>query len=81
MPFPVKECTECGETNHFRRDAVVDHVVLPVKLDVVLVVFDHVVPPVKLDVVLVVVDHVVGGIGLNFMIPLSFQLSGILWKN
>ena len=23
MPFPVKECTECGETNHFRRNACV----------------------------------------------------------
>ena len=51
------------------------------KLDVVLVVVDHVVPPVKLDVMSVVVDHVVGGKGLNSMIPLSFQLSGILWKN
>ena len=57
--------------------AVVDHVVLLVKLDVVLVVVYHVVPPVRLDVMLVVVD----GIGLNSMIPLSFQLSGILWKN
>ena len=39
------------------------------------------VPPVKLDVMLVVVDHVIGGIGLNSMIPLSFQMSGILRKN
>ena len=23
MSFPVKECTECGETNHFRRNACV----------------------------------------------------------
>ena len=23
MPFPVKECTDCGETNHFRRNACV----------------------------------------------------------
>ena len=23
MPFPVKECTGCGETNHFRRNACV----------------------------------------------------------
>ena len=53
---------------------MVDHVVLPVKLDIVLIVVDHVVPPVKLDVMLVVVGHVVGGIGLNSMIPLSFQL-------
>ena len=70
MPFPVKECTECGETNHLRRNACVKcgaslqvgrpqgkHMTM-VSVSIVVVV-DRVVQHAKLGLMLVMVDHVV----------------------
>ena len=69
MSFPVKECTECGETNHFRRNACV-------KCGASLQVgrpqgttHDNgfSVQPAKLGLMLVMVDHVVQPVKLGLM--------------
>ena len=81
MSFPVKECTECGETNHFRRNACVkcgaslqvgrphwhkvQHMTI-VSVSVAVVV-DRVVQPTKLGLMLVMVDHVVQPVKLGLM--------------